>query len=133
MLRVLDNPCYNTTSNSTTVNYSAIGPKDTPLGHAPTGLPRGGGGGEEVYHVLDMPPLPRHNADLPQGRGGGGGGGGGGEGIYHVLEAPKERGGRGADYEDLEGEGLAYEVPISSKPPAKSWGEGAEYSTLQHQ
>ena len=113
VLRVLVNPCNTPTSNTPTVNYSASGPKDTPLGHAPIGMgrtdPPRGGGEEGIYHVLEAP--------KERGRGGGGGGGGG-----------------GADYAELEGEGVAYEVPISSNPPAElSWGEGAEYSALQHQ
>ena len=52
VLRVLDNPCYMSTSSTPTVNYSSIGPRDTPFGHAPTATgmadpPRGGG--EEIF------------------------------------------------------------------------------------
>ena len=75
-----------------------------------------------MYHVLDAPER------------GGGGGGGGEERVYHVLEAP-ERGGGGAyeDMEDVGGGAQAYEVPISSKPPAEPPKERPEYSNLHHQ
>ena len=96
-LETTANPSYITNSSishtTPTVNYSSVGPRDTP-----TGPLQGGGGGEER--------------------------------VYHVLEAP-ERGGGGA-YEDME-DAQAYEVPISSKPPAEPPKERPEYSKLHHQ
>ena len=143
------NPAYiQTTPTQPTINYSSLGPQDTPTDHTP---PQGEGE-ERIYHVLEQPEerreervyhvLEQPGIDTERE-----------ERVYHVLEQPQREGeeedeegayqvlgeareGHKEEEEEEEEEGMAYEVPIHSKSKGRDKSAGRagdmEYSTLHH-
>jgi hypothetical protein len=113
--QVFPNPTYGHTPTVPFVQYSALGPRDTPSDSIPT----------HAYDVIGMNPAPSQ----PQRD----------ERVYHVLEGPQKEEEEERKYHLLGevGTGNAYEVLTSTTTPAQAAQQVDEpldtgYSRLQH-
>ena len=122
------NPTYSQNSSSSlvpAVQYSSLGPRDTPTSYTLAGPAHKGpappqGAEERIYHVLEAEGGEKNTEDGDyqeiQAKEG--------EGVYHVLGEVGEGQGEGQDEA-----ATTYEVPILSKERDES---GTAYSSLQH-